>query len=136
MLTRLLGVRWTREDVEGVIGRKDKPAATAPNEAFIPLALAINPELMGGLEKMFRVSKGGFIGGGEYKTSTGEDVVNLGDLPPEEFLRWANQATGTMQEVATQIESQQETVIIREGEADDRQINRIREQIAQSKRFR
>jgi len=133
-VVKLLGVYWTRKEIEEMSKRKDK--ATAPMEAFIPLALAINPDLMEGLEKMFRVTKGGFIGGGEYQTNTGEDVVNLGDMAPEDFLKWANQATGVMQTVAKEMSIKERLVTIKEGAAEDSQVQKIRDQIEHSKRFK
>ncbi len=133
---KMLGVVWTRDQIASMSGKTQK--ATAPNEIFIPLAQAINPELFDGLKKMFRVSEGSFIGGGEYTQSTGEEVVNLGDLPREEFIEWANQATGVMKKAADHFEAAERTLTINEGAGpnEDPKMQRIRDQITASKRFR
>lgn len=117
---------------------KGSDTAIGPNEIFLPLSQAINPELIDGLKKIFRVHDGAFIGGGEYQQAPGEEIVNLGDLPPEEFMEWANRATGTMRNIAHEFAKRERTVTIGEGAraGEDPRLRRIREQIAASKKFR
>ena len=113
----------------------DKKTAKAPSDLFLPLAAGVNPDLIEGLGKLFRVSQGDFIGGGEYVSESHEEVVQLGDLPKDEFMEWAAAATGTMRSVAAQMEEQQQTVKVQEGASNDERIERIRGQIAQSKKW-
>jgi len=132
LLSKLLGVAWNREEVERMVKRKGK--AVAPSDAFIPLALGCNPQLSEQLRDLFRVSKSGTeIAGGEYQPGMHEEVVELGDLDPEQFKQWAQMATGA----SVNLEQQREQLVtIRKGsETSDPRIERIREQIAASKRF-
>jgi len=137
-LGKILGVRWERSEAEAMFGQK-KQSSKIPNETFIPLAAAINPQLIDTLKNIFRITKGGpFIGGGEYMSKVGEEVVELGDLPPEEFLQFINSATPVMKETAERLEKQQRLVNVREGsdQHEDERLQRIREQITHSKRFK
>lgn len=131
----MLGLLWTDDQVKALINAE--PKATAPKEIFIPLSLAVNGELLEALKKTFRVHKGSFIGGGEYMTERGEEVVEMGDMPREEFIKWANQATGTMESIAEHFEAQH-SLNIREGSdpSDDPRLQRARDQVAASKRFK
>lgn len=128
---RMLGVVWTRDQVKQMV--EAGPKAVGPKEMFIPHALAVNGELYEALKKTFRIHKGKFIGGGEYHSDKGEEVVEMGDMPIEEFLQFANQATGVMQESAEEFKRQHD-VTIKEGPSADPRLDRIREQIAHSKR--
>lgn len=133
---RMLGVIWTRDQIAKMVSTKE--TSVVAGEVFIPLAQGINPELIDGLKKTFRIHEGNFIGGGEYQQEVGEEVVNLGDLPREEFLEFANRATGVMQGISEEFAKQERTVTIGEGvgPAADPKLQRIREQIAASKRFK
>ncbi len=130
-LMKILGVLWSRDDVDHMVNSKE--GAKVQDEAMIPLALAVNPELREGLQKIFRITKGRWIGGGEYQGRAGDEVVELGDLPPEEFLQWANAATGALQGMAQEQEHRRESVTISN---DDPRISKIRDQIKASKRLR
>ena len=130
----MLGITWTQESVNAMVNGKQK--ATAPNEIMIPLSLAINGDLFDALKKTFRVTRGKFIGGGEYETTQGENVVELGDLSIDEFLRWANKATGHMKKTADEIHQKERLVNIKEGDSGDEKLERIRAQIAKSKTWR
>lgn len=133
-LGKMLGVVWNRDQIAAM--QSDNQPSTAPKDLFLPLSAAVNPDLVKGLTKLFRISKGGsFIGGGEYIAQKGEEVVNLGDLPQEEFMQWAGRATGAMREVAKNLESRQQTVTIQEGASDDPRIERMKQQIQESKRW-
>jgi hypothetical protein len=126
MVMRLLGTSWSREEVQRMADNKSAP----PDEVFLPLAMAVNPELGEQLREMFRVGKGAFIGGGEYLPGQGEQVVGLGDLPVDQFKRLAQMATG-----AAEASSNPSVTLGNEREADPK-IKQIRDQIAHSKRYR
>lgn len=125
---KLLGVCWDREDVEKM-GSGESP--TPPKQVFLPLALGCNAQLGEQLRTLFRVGKSQ-IGQGEYQPQPGEEVVELGELPIEEFKRWASAATG----LAAQVEQQREQTVTLGSESEDPRIERMREQIAHSKRIR
>lgn len=127
-LMRILGVLWTRDDVDRMVNDRESPEA--PRDVMVPLAMAVNPELREGLQKIFRVTKGRWIGGGEYRPDRGEEVVELGDLPRDEFLRWAKAAGGVTAGDA------QEPASISMGVEQDPRVEKMREQIRASKRFR
>lgn len=118
---RVLGMVWTREDVE----QMGKPSADQAARVFMPLALACNPDLAESLKQMFSRS----IAMGDYQPAPGEQVVELGDMSPEEFKRWAAQATGALGPKSD------ESVTLGSETADPK-IERMREQIAHSKRKR
>lgn len=124
LLMKLLGTAWSREDVTKMMETKSAP----PDDIFLPLALAVNPELGEQLREMFRVGKGAFIGGGEYLPGAGEQVVELGDLPAEDFKRLAQMASGAA--------APSDSTITLGSEVSDPKIQQIRDQIAHSKRFR
>lgn len=124
---RLLGVIWSRQDVEAMLN-SDK-SASAPERVFTPLSLAINPDLRDGLKDMFRVHKGAFVGGGEYHPESQEEIVEMGDMDRDEFLRFASAAGQGVTQA-----SKRAAVTIREGQSDNAQMHRIQEQIAHSKR--
>lgn len=123
---RLLGTSWSREDVQKMMDNKAAP----PDEVFLPLSMAVNPELGEQLREMFRVGKGAYIGGGEYLPQPGEQVVNLGDLPVDRFKQLAQMATGAVDAASSQ------SVTFGSEDVSDPKIKQIREQIAHSKRFR
>ena len=52
-LKRMLGVHWTRDDVESAKDRGGGKKRTAPNELFIPLAAILEPNLMEHVKKLF-----------------------------------------------------------------------------------
>jgi hypothetical protein len=130
-LMRLLGCVWHREDVVKML--KGETAA-APDRVFLPLAMGCNPQLGEQLKELFRLHKGKFIGAGEYQPSQGEQVIELGDLPVDEFKQWAQAATGAMGDA--QRARQQSVTFGGEGKKNDPKLERIREQIAHSKRLR
>lgn len=130
MLSKLLGVVWNRRDVERMLRRAS--VAARPDDVFIPLALGCNPQLSEQLKELF-VPKSGPIAGGEYMPEPGEEIVELGDVTPEQFKQWAAMATGMSNHIAKQRE--EPLSIKREGERLDPRIEQIRQQIAASKRF-
>ena len=81
--------------------------------------------------KVFRITKGKFIGGGEYQ-GRGEEVVELGELPIDKFMEWTKAAIGGAQTVEQKRSRQ--TVSI--SNDDDPRASKIREQIRASKRLR
>lgn len=123
---KLLGTVWTREEVAEMTG---KEKASAPDRVFLPLALGCNPELAEQLKQLFRIGKGPFIGAGEYVPRAGEQVVEMADMPVEEFKRWAEMATGAAV-------AERPAVTLGNDRVVDPKIDRMREQIAHSKRFR
>lgn len=125
-LMEILGVVWTREHIERIVNGKENP--TAPDRVMIPLAMAVNPELREGLQKIFRVTKGRFIGGGEYHGRRGEQIVELADLPREEFMQWAQAAIGAMNTTAPTTRD----VTISD---EDPRVAKARELIRASKRY-
>jgi hypothetical protein len=136
-LSKILGVAWSRDDVKKM--SEDKKSSVIAADAFIPLSMAINPEVLKGLQKMFAIGTDHAIAGGEYVPSAGEQVVELGDLPPDQFLKFVNQATDAMREVAKVETERQRLVNVREdgvGDEDDPRLKRAMDQIARSKRFR
>ena len=52
-LKRLLGVEWTREDMDASKSKSGGKQRTAPNEIFMPLASIIQPELIEHVKKLF-----------------------------------------------------------------------------------
>lgn len=121
---RILGVVWTRSDVQ----QMGKPSHIG-DRVFLPLAMGVNGELAESLQQMF--GKGQMVGGGAYKPSPGEEIVELGDLPADEFKRWAAKAMGTL------AETKDEAVTLgSEAATADPKIEQMREQIAHSKRTR
>jgi hypothetical protein len=124
LVMKLLGTTWSREDVTRMAENKSAP----PDNVFLPLSLAVNAELGEQLREMFRVGKGAFIGGGEYMPQPGEQVVQLGDLPVDDFKQLAQMATGAV--------APSDPTVTLGTEVSDPKIQQIREQIAHSKRFR
>jgi hypothetical protein len=106
---------------------------TIGDEALIPLALAVNPDLLKSLKQMFGAARGTAIGGGEYHRAVGEEIVELGELAPDQFKRWMQGGGAAVQRheaKAAEIPSAPVTV-----EQDER-LQRIREQVQASKRWR
>jgi len=125
---KLLGTVWTRDEVVQMSGQEN---AAAPERVYLPLALGCNPELGEQLKQLFRVGKGPFIGAGEYVPQPGEDVVELADLPVEQFKQWAQMATGAGGEPTSQ-----PAITLGSDKVGDAKLDRMREQVAHSKRFR
>lgn len=125
-VTRVLGVVWTRDEVR----QMGKGGSVSSDRVFLPLALGVNAELAEALQSMF--GKGGtLVGGGDYKPAPGEEIVELGEMSPDEFKKWAAQATGML------AEKKDEAVTLgSEAAAADPKIEQMREQIAHSKRTR
>ena len=132
-LGNLLGTTWTREQVEKLVSTKK--SAVIPGSVFLPLSLAVNPDLTDWLKQMFRVGQGQQIGGGEYVPGAGEEVQELGDLPKDEWMQWIGGATPVIRESVDQMNELASPVTINEGQAQDERIERIRNQIAHSKRW-
>lgn len=132
-LGHLLGTEWSREQVERLVNPKQ--GATVPDKMFLPLSLAINPDLTEWLKQIFKVGQGQHIGGGEYVPGAGESVEELGDLSKDEWMKWIGGATPAISSAVEQINDLARPVTIKEGQSGDDRIERIRDQIAHSKRW-
>lgn len=86
-LVSSLGIVWDKKSFEDKMDKGDKPI----EKLFIPLSVAVNPEVLDYVRKQFKLGKGGgkppLIGGGDYIPKQGEEVVSMGDLSKEDFLR-------------------------------------------------
>jgi len=105
-VTQALGIVWDRKDfiekkVEvgevGEAGKAGEAGATQqrkiPDKLFIPLSMAINPDINEYVKRQFNVSGGipsgrpPWIGGGSYAPKPNEVVHSIGDLSKNEFLK-------------------------------------------------
>lgn len=92
-LVSTLGVVWDRESVSQVSaesGSNSTPAAPL-TKLFIPLSLAINPDVADFVKSQFGVSgaspgKAPYIAGGDYIPKSNENIVSMGELSRDEFL--------------------------------------------------
>lgn len=99
-----LGTMWDRETLEML--NSSTGSGTPGKHIFVPLSLSINPDLPAALlgkkasDNSSVPSGGKPVGRGdglytEMAMPEGSDVINMGDLPREEFLGLvANAATG------------------------------------------
>jgi hypothetical protein len=90
-LTNALGVVWDKSIFTEQISTDKSSKPT--NEIFIPLSLAINPNVMDFVKAQFGMGpsgKGGkapMIAGGEYSPKSGEVITSMADLSKEDFLK-------------------------------------------------
>ena len=89
-ITQALGVVWDKKDIiEKPNSQKDSKIDR--DKLFIPLSVAINPEIMDFVKKQFNVqgkSKGpAYVGGGTYMPKPNEVISPMDDLSKEEFLK-------------------------------------------------
>jgi len=92
-LVSALGVVWDRESVSQVSAEPGSNSNSAPlNKLFIPLSLAINPDVAEFVKSQFGVSgtgsagKAPYIAGGDYIPKSNEKIVSMGELSRDEFL--------------------------------------------------
>ncbi len=102
-LSSHLGTVWDRETLEMLNSNASGKGGTPQNKIFVPLSLSINPDLPEALLGKKRaatsapgepVSRSG-SGDGLYTEMAmpeGDEVVNMGDLPKEEFFGLVSQA--------------------------------------------
>lgn len=95
-LTNILGVIWDKKTLLTQSTPDSTEEAAPVNELFIPLSLAINPDVLDFVRGQFGLSKGGkpikddnknaYIGGGEYNLKTNEVVHSMADLSKDDFM--------------------------------------------------
>ena len=85
-----LGIVWDKSSFKDKLDTGKKQI----EKLFIPLSVAINPDLLTYVKKQFNIadssqkSKGpAYIGGGEYMPKTNEVVNSLGDLSKDDFMQ-------------------------------------------------
>jgi len=83
-LAKDLGVLWTKEEVQAQAEAKEKPSTRIPEEIRIPLAVSIESALPETIRNMFG-RKSGIL---PPQWAKGEEVVELFDKDPEEFLNF------------------------------------------------
>ena len=94
-LNTVLGVVWSAEEFI----EKPQPAGARPpvdtgppDKMFIPLSMAINPELVQRVKESLGLAKGGnagksVIGGGDYMPKENEVIHSMADMSKAEFKR-------------------------------------------------
>ena len=81
-----LGIVWDKKSFEEKLEKDNKPI----EKLFIPLSVAVNPDILDYVKKQFNVSKIGkstMIGGGEYMPRPGEEIISMGELSKDEFMK-------------------------------------------------
>lgn len=91
-IAQMLGVRWTPEELRRMAeGDKNSSVETgSEGPVFIPLALAINPQLSEFLAKKGKASAQAYLGGGSESLSKGSKVQSMGIFDKEKFLGMVN----------------------------------------------
>jgi hypothetical protein len=95
-LTNILGIIWNRNTL--VQQTSESSGESKPiNELFIPLSLAINPEVLDFIKTQFGMGKDGvapggevnkaYIGGGEYQPKKGEVIKSMSEMSKEDFMK-------------------------------------------------
>ena len=88
-LTNALGVIWEKENLVGKLESDNQKI----EKLFIPLSVAINPEILDYVKKQFNLggkSKAtgpAYVGGGEYMPKPNEEIKPMSDLSKDEFMR-------------------------------------------------
>ncbi len=93
--TNALGVLW---DAKSLRAQQSGKIAKVKEKLFIPLSLAVNPDLLDFVYKQFGISSGqagpdgstsgqAYIGGGSYRPKSGEVVKSMSDMSKNEFLK-------------------------------------------------
>jgi len=89
-ITQALGILWNKEDF---IEKSGKAKANKNfSQLFIPLSMAINPDIQEYVKKQFHVSNKpsgtpAYIGGGSYMPKPNEVVNSLDALSKDEFMK-------------------------------------------------
>jgi len=86
-ITNALGLVWDRKTfMDRVV---DTDSNKEPLEKiFIPLSLAINPDLLDYVKSQFKITgKGSLIAGGDYKVKPNEVVKPMSELSKTDFLK-------------------------------------------------
>ena len=98
-LTNALGVLWDAKKMREQSASGPEGTSVNKDKLFIPLSLAVNPEILSFVNKQFGIAsssseKGSgvtdgpsYIAGGSYKPKSGEVVKSMADMPKEEFLK-------------------------------------------------
>lgn len=97
-LTSILGVVWDKNSLIESMAESKNKTKRALDKLFIPLALAINPDVMDFVQTQFgmggkagKVSNDGvignpFIAGGEYMPKAGETIMSMDNMNKEDFM--------------------------------------------------
>lgn len=95
-ITDVLGVLWDAEEFKQpeVAEGGEAEGSRYPDKLFIPLSMAVNPELVNSVKETMgfakdgkKTSKAPFIGGGEHIPKKGEVYKSMGELSKEDFKK-------------------------------------------------
>jgi hypothetical protein len=95
-LSSILGVVWDKATLvkQMTAGGDDSAKKESLNKLFIPLALAVNPEVLDFVKSQFGMATGSnegttstYIAGGEYVPKKNEVIRPMSDLSKEEFMK-------------------------------------------------
>jgi len=81
-----LGIVWDKKSFE----EKLETGGKSIEKLFIPLSVAVNPDILDYVKKQFNISKKGkssIVGGGDYLPKPGEEIISMGELSKEEFMQ-------------------------------------------------
>jgi len=88
-LASALGIIWDKEILTEKLTSSSKPL----EKLFIPLSVAINPDILDYVKKQFNMSSSkkssgpAYIGGGDYMPKSNEVINSLGDMSKDDFMR-------------------------------------------------
>jgi len=100
-LTSILGVVWEKDKIVSSLeeSKKNVGGVKKPlDKLFIPLSLAVNPDVMDFVQSQFGVGgklgkvspdgviKNPYIAGGEYIPKAGEVIMSTESMPKDDFL--------------------------------------------------
>jgi len=99
-LTNILGVIWEKDSILGSIEESKKRSVVKQTleKLFIPLSLAINPDVMDFVQAQFGVGskkgnvssdgviKNPYIAGGDYMPKPGEVIMSTENMSKDDFL--------------------------------------------------
>ena len=97
-LTSILGVVWDKNSLSESMAESKTKTKMVLDKLFIPLSLAINPDVMDFVQTQFgmggkagKVSNDGvignpFIAGGEYMPKAGEKIMSMDNMTKEDFM--------------------------------------------------
>ena len=97
-LTNVLGVVWDKNNLVESLKETKTKTRKALEKIFIPLSLAINPDVMDFVQAQFglggkagKVSSDGvignpFIAGGEYMPKPGDVIMSMDHMSKEDFM--------------------------------------------------
>ena len=89
-ISTALGIVWDKSS----LAKSTESGSGDFNKLFIPLSVAINPDILDYVKKQFKVSdkgKSAFIGGGEYMPKANEVVSSMEELSKDDFLKLVGQ---------------------------------------------